>query len=285
MAGEVWGGVTLLRYPKDFHRRFETCIFCGAAADSKEHILPKWIHRRLRPIENAKAPYIFEHPDGTEELVVPVASSPITTFTSSSVCKSCNNKWMGTIVNHAKPLTERLMDDGFKGTLSAEERAALIKQFSVIAAVADVENTSVGAALVQTERTSLMKGMTLSNFALWLGRYFEFCRNPEMTFAFMRAREVTFGGERELILFKRQSIVLGRLVVVTEIGNPNVISFQARPQGLRRVQLEATLNWPPGRLITAQDFMGLSLKDPVTGYYPIGYPYGKLNDMKGGGPR
>ena len=142
---------------KDPYRKFDQCLFCENEADSKEHIISKWIGRKLKPTENAKAPRWKNGPSGKKELIDIKASSPITGFTSQSVCTSCNTGWMHDIVDDAKPVLEQLIAGTFRGVLSIEDQLRLYRHFAIMGMVVDVETKHSNPSLGQMQRVGFAR--------------------------------------------------------------------------------------------------------------------------------
>jgi hypothetical protein len=87
------------------------CIFCGAPADSEEHIMPKWAHPLLPP---ATAHRRFA---GVRRIESGIMShdkfyrrqGPTYTMRIPRVCTICNNTWMSDFEQSVRPALERMI--------------------------------------------------------------------------------------------------------------------------------------------------------------------------------
>jgi hypothetical protein len=83
-----------------------TCIFClkPIAERSREHVFPQWLLDHLQIREAAISPTHYK-PDGT---VVSKREHTLENLQEGRVCKTCNEGWMSTLENEAKPLLVHL---------------------------------------------------------------------------------------------------------------------------------------------------------------------------------
>lgn len=73
------------------------CIFCGATADSREHLLPEW----LQQVFPSKELAIYHRTVGGEKKTWETKRF---SQTAKVVCESCNHGWMSRLENEAKPI-------------------------------------------------------------------------------------------------------------------------------------------------------------------------------------
>src|SRR6266576_1251373 len=67
-----------------------TCLFCDAAADSREHVIPEWLSKRMAIRNEPFHPAIFNEAVGHKAY----PSIKPESFRTRQVCTSCNNGWM-----------------------------------------------------------------------------------------------------------------------------------------------------------------------------------------------
>ena len=262
-----------MKHPKDPYRKFEACVFCGGAADSREHIISKWVGKKLGELPNARTEFHVRDGERIIEKVELKASSPITGLTSRSVCRTCNSGWMSQVEDGAKPILNALIDGTFKGLISIHDQCALLKYFSIKAMMVDIENTSAGSVLSASERSRFPTSFRLEEFKLFIGKFSLFARDPYLNTAFARALAVNkiSGQKKELKVFgKRISMAIGRLVAVSDLGNyPEKL-----PPGFRQVEGVKELKFPPPIRINVSRLERTAYIDKITGYKPVSYDYG-----------
>jgi hypothetical protein len=85
-----------------------TCVFCGAPADSQEHVWPDW----AAPMLAGEGPLPHFHqilqegrPDEERHYTKDAYS-----VTVGVVCKRCNNNWMSDLESQAKPYLEPMLN-------------------------------------------------------------------------------------------------------------------------------------------------------------------------------
>ena len=90
-----------------------TCMFCGEPGSSREHYIPSWSHKYFEHLPNRIRPLTLETLYDRPNRTMTVDESERETGRARhkdpvlQVCEDCNNKWMGEIVNAAKPGLER----------------------------------------------------------------------------------------------------------------------------------------------------------------------------------
>jgi hypothetical protein len=93
------------------------CIFCGSGDLSKEHVWSDWLNQvLLYPKvsyrifdEEIQEPLPFSKPRRSQRVEALRQQGTLTSLKVKVVCKSCNNGWMGKIVERAKPTVLRLL--------------------------------------------------------------------------------------------------------------------------------------------------------------------------------
>jgi hypothetical protein len=75
------------------------CLFCPEAANSLEHLWPKWVHERrdFGPLK---------HKRGTTDIIIPNPQ-----ITVKAVCRPCNNGWMSKLELISIPLIGSMMQN------------------------------------------------------------------------------------------------------------------------------------------------------------------------------
>src|SRR4051794_32457648 len=73
------------------------CVFCGEQASSREHVFPLWLSRLVG--DAGDAPFTLNNPHGRNK-------KGLRTFGvfTWDACAICNNGWMSTLEDAAKPL-------------------------------------------------------------------------------------------------------------------------------------------------------------------------------------
>ena len=88
-----------------------TCLFCQAkltkANRSKEHVVPRWIVRRLRCEDIGYLGQTLSYPNVPNK-VLSQRTHEISGLIFGNVCKNCNNGWMSQLETDTKPLLEAL---------------------------------------------------------------------------------------------------------------------------------------------------------------------------------
>ena len=86
------------------------CIFCGADADSREHLFPDWLND-LIIVDGADAHH-FLILGGELAEQRQYGARNVASQTAKVVCRSCNNGWMSTLESDAKPSLGRMIANG-----------------------------------------------------------------------------------------------------------------------------------------------------------------------------
>jgi hypothetical protein len=84
-----------------------TCVFCGAPADSQEHVWPNWAASLLA--DEGPLPHVYQvihegRPDEERRY-----SKDAYSVTVRVVCKRCNNGWMSDLESRAKPYLQAML--------------------------------------------------------------------------------------------------------------------------------------------------------------------------------
>jgi len=120
-------------------RTSRTCLFCGNAADTKEHLFPDWVND-LYPaytLGGARADVFQIGPKQTQ--MWSYRADEVASLTERAVCDSCNNSWMSRLEKAARPILRPLIL-GQPRTLSMTEQ--------LLAATWAVKTTMVGDAVL-----------------------------------------------------------------------------------------------------------------------------------------
>jgi hypothetical protein len=103
------------------------CVFCGAPADTAEHVWPAWARPLIEAREHTRIhPYHRFVVQDDHEDEHDTWDQPANSMTAKVVCASCNNGWMSDLEGAAKPMLEpmlgdhgRLLHQGGQETLAA----------------------------------------------------------------------------------------------------------------------------------------------------------------------
>jgi hypothetical protein len=84
------------------------CVFCGAIADSQEHVWPKWAAPML--VDEGPLPHVHQVLQAGRPFEERRYSKGAYSVTVGVVCKRCNNDWMSDLESRAKPYLEGMLD-------------------------------------------------------------------------------------------------------------------------------------------------------------------------------
>ncbi len=87
------------------------CIFCGSAPTTREHIISRWLRKRIPRTTNTKWDKFraTEHPSKSDFSIGQRGGDPHDWFVRC-VCSKCNNEWMSAIERQARTILEPLVD-------------------------------------------------------------------------------------------------------------------------------------------------------------------------------
>jgi hypothetical protein len=84
-----------------------SCVFCGARANSREHIFPDWINGVI-VVDGADAhQFVINHGERADERHYKVKT--VASQTARVVCKTCNTGWMSELEVESKPVVGPLI--------------------------------------------------------------------------------------------------------------------------------------------------------------------------------
>ena len=97
------------------------CLFCQSQADSREHVLPQWLHRCVSEETGGKFPvHVGRFVEGQGNLDEKQFLS--LNFQAKIVCVACNNGWMAAMESEVdrilKPLTGKELAGDFEMKLN-----------------------------------------------------------------------------------------------------------------------------------------------------------------------
>jgi hypothetical protein len=75
-----------------------TCVFCGDPANSREHVIPEWLSKRMAIRDLSFQPAHYSNVEGYE-VRPPIKCA---TLKTRQVCKGCNNGWMSSLESWAQ---------------------------------------------------------------------------------------------------------------------------------------------------------------------------------------
>ena len=146
------------------------CIFCGRTADSKEHLWPAWIHRRVKNRESVRKQIGKEPHAWTTNPEIKI----------KSVCTDCNNGWMSNLESRSIPTLGSLVQDL---TVPLDVSQQELISVWAVKTIMVLESADASRTLfyTQTERDNMRinekaLGPALTSVpgltSIWIGRYF-----------------------------------------------------------------------------------------------------------------
>lgn len=149
------------------------CIYCDATCNlTEEHIFPDWLGN-IYPRRRRKRVHILRRPDkhvffeGTDMHAKSRAfqGDPYTTVVRN-VCATCNNGWMATLQNNAKPLIKKLAD-GHWEQFSPKE-LEILARWSVMVSI-NLECYGRMLATKSYQRKKLMSSQMPDGWSVYVG--------------------------------------------------------------------------------------------------------------------
>lgn len=152
-----------MKKPPQFARK---CIFCGANANSREHLYSSWMHRLLPEFaEQAySGEFIEAHPKTGAVSRRSKKTKPghLHTKKVKAVCKNCNNGWMSVMEQDAKPSLEPLIN-GEIVSLDAS-MLALLARWAALKAIVSEHDQPRTHVTPQADRTLFMEAGTIPSY-------------------------------------------------------------------------------------------------------------------------
>lgn len=144
----------------------KNCIFCGARANSKEDIPPRWVIRLLRKSPNEKVPMrTYRYGEKPKQWLTSHSALRV-----GKVCQECNNGWMSRLEEEVKPIFSPMIL-GSPATLTASQQERITTWLTKCALMYD----SMDKGEVFYNGLDLLhfnKELTpLSDSVAWLGHY------------------------------------------------------------------------------------------------------------------
>lgn len=140
-------------------RQSRKCIFCGANADSKEHIWSEWLHPHLLAADQKTRHNrltINFHPDtGQTERGSTMRQGDVRTIRVRAVCSPCNNGWMNKIEEEARPFLTPIVI-GTKTSLDPVALQAVARWLALKIVVAE-HDTGEAVLTPKEDRIALME--------------------------------------------------------------------------------------------------------------------------------
>jgi hypothetical protein len=135
------------------------CLFCPNPVDSAEHLFSKWI---IKDLENAPP------------IRVSIGKTPSTWVASPeikipSVCKPCNNEWMGNLETASKGQLHAMINDD-PCWLTKKDQVKLARWVLMKAMVIDSINPQRPLFYLNAERTQVKSATIPVGTLVWLGR-------------------------------------------------------------------------------------------------------------------
>jgi len=106
------------------------CVFCGAPADSEEHIMPRWAKHLFPPSSHHERWVLTgRHSTGVRVQKRYERQGSVHTLRIKRVCRPCNSGWMGTFEEDVRPFLERMIS-GDRTFVSEGAQAKLAQYLS-----------------------------------------------------------------------------------------------------------------------------------------------------------
>jgi hypothetical protein len=86
-----------------------SCLFCGSACNSREHVIPEWLSKAMKIRDFAFQPAHFTEGKGLELRPLIKCAG----FRTRQVCAKCNNGWMSNLEGWAKGKIGNAVAPGF----------------------------------------------------------------------------------------------------------------------------------------------------------------------------
>jgi hypothetical protein len=151
-------GVTMSKLP--IKPRQKRCIFCGGAANSGEHVWPKWAHGVL-PARPGHVQVTFEGPV-TKDILSRTSQrqrqGSVAKVTVPRVCRRCNNGWMSEYEQQAKATLKAMMV-GPRLALGTDTQRLLVGYFTLKLMVLDWTNAD--PVFAQSDRSAFQLDRTI----------------------------------------------------------------------------------------------------------------------------
>lgn len=136
-----------------------TCIFCGSLKPKKaEHFFPRW-SKKAYPL----LPRVNGFNYGTGERF----SRDVGTKKIKSVCGPCNNEWMSTLQESAKPILFEKISSQVWSKISEIEQTVLARWSAMTTFTVDFDHKSKSVSTF-TDRKILAEGGIPDEFFLWV---------------------------------------------------------------------------------------------------------------------
>jgi hypothetical protein len=134
------------------------CIFCQVGRVTGEHLWPRWMHRYLPKLQDARKEEAYTTVQPARAIVKKRTKDQqghVYTKQFYVVCKACNEGWMSRIEEAAKPILIPLLR-GQPVTLTQDDQIKLARWISLKVVIAEQENPS-DAVVRQPARTLFME--------------------------------------------------------------------------------------------------------------------------------
>lgn len=116
--------------------RSRKCLFCGQVADSREHVIPEWLSKRMGIRELGFHPAHYSEAGGLE--LRPLIKCEH--LRTKQVCRTCNSGWMSALEawaqNRLGPYVEpAVVFDGFVGLKAIPDESEMIVRWLLKTAI------------------------------------------------------------------------------------------------------------------------------------------------------
>lgn len=158
--------------PRKSHGR---CIFCDGPGLSKEHILSDWLSKVLPgpPRHEMVIREIAQsagEPETETGRRTQVRQGHIGQRKVRTVCKRCNNGWMSSVVDSAKPLAKRLIVAGC-GEIDPNEFAELATWIAVACIMAEFDGGKIPVIPIAERKALFASKKPSDQWTISIGRY------------------------------------------------------------------------------------------------------------------
>jgi hypothetical protein len=138
------------------------CVFCANPANSKEHMWPRWILKRVDTREKIRRTLGKKTPYFTDSREIKI----------KTVCRVCNNEWMSNLETQCIPVIGALLGD-ISFALDSNYQS-LVSQWAIkIAMVLDAMDENPKKFYLKTDCENLKNIRAIPpGTTVWMGRYF-----------------------------------------------------------------------------------------------------------------
>lgn len=145
------------------------CIFCGFRGKlTKEHIWPEWMRQYLPRTLRYNYHWVMRNGAGPVRGKLHRPGDPHSQ-TLRVVCRECNNGWMSSLQEAAKPILLPLLGDHWSSISEADQKT-LGAWASMFVSVAEMGDPPTATIPPEHRRFIKNSGLTPPDWVIWIGR-------------------------------------------------------------------------------------------------------------------